>query len=200
MSNKRVSQGQWPNWGLQDWSEYPSEDSSGGEIWGYTGKLSYAPGEELELHINCSGKDYSIEIVRDGAEWETVYHQEQLPAAYYPTPQNSYEVGCQWPVAHRIKIPEQWKSGAYLIILRTAHNGIVTEQEAFFTLRAASPGDKDREPSGCCPRRGNSPVGLPLCEWSQADPLPRDSCERCRDIPHNRAPPLPPMQVPAQPY
>ncbi|MDB2351917.1 hypothetical protein N9V92_01870 [Luminiphilus sp.] len=142
MGKQRVSQGQWPNWGLQDWSEFPSQDSNGGEIWGYTGKLSYAPGEELELHVNCSGKDYSIEIVRDGAEWRTVYHQEKLPAAYYPTPQNSYEVGCQWPVAHRIKIPEQWQSGAYIIILRTDHNGVMKEQEAFFTLRAASPGDK----------------------------------------------------------
>ncbi|NIB38382.1 hypothetical protein HBA55_02235 [Pseudomaricurvus alkylphenolicus] len=139
MSNPRVPRGQWPSWTLEDKSEYPSDDPTVAEVWGYTGKFSYAPGEALDLHVNCSGRSYSIEIFRDGATWESVYRKENIPAEKFDTPQNSYEVGCGWPTTHSFIIPSDWKSGGYVVVLST---GDGVEQEAFFVLRAAKPAEK----------------------------------------------------------
>ena len=49
-----LSVGQWPGRATTNWSEFPSDDPKEVEVWGYTGKPSYAPGESLNLHTNVN--------------------------------------------------------------------------------------------------------------------------------------------------
>ena len=135
--------GQWPHWMRTKWAEFPPDDPKELWIWGYTGQLSYEPGDELDLHVNTSAKQYDLEIYRDGAEWELVYKKEGLPGKKHPTPKDCSKVGCNWPVSHKLRIPRDWKSGGYVIVFRVTgkdvHGSAVKEQEAFFILRAARP-------------------------------------------------------------
>jgi hypothetical protein len=135
----KLSVGQWPSWTTTNWSEFPSDDPKEVEVWGYTAKQSYAPGETLNLHVNVNpnGRKYSVEIVRDGAEWVSVYKKEGLVGAKHDTPIKAYTKGCGWPVSHTLKIPSDWKSGGYVVIFRIQDGKKVKEQEAFFILRAA---------------------------------------------------------------
>jgi hypothetical protein len=91
-----LSVGQWPGWATTNWSEFPSDDPKEVEVWGYTGKQGYSPGETLDLHtnVNPNGLTYSVEIVRDGAEWVSVYKKEGLVGAKHETPTLAYTEGC----------------------------------------------------------------------------------------------------------
>jgi hypothetical protein len=135
----KLSVGQWPSWATTNLSEFPSDDPKEVEVWGYAGKQSYAPGDTLNLHINVNpnGRKYSVEIVRDGAECVSIYKKEGLVGAKHDTPIKAYTEGCGWPVSHTLKIPSDWKSGAYVVIFRIQDGKKVKEQEAFFILRAA---------------------------------------------------------------
>ena len=54
MERKLIEEGPWAMEGLF--------------IEGYTGAVSYAPGDELTLHVSTSAKEFEIEIAREGAE------------------------------------------------------------------------------------------------------------------------------------
>ena len=135
------SQGQ-RNWitNVAYWYEFPSNNRDDLEVWGYTDRLSYAPGDTVELHVNTTSDSYDIEIFRDGAEMESVLSESNLAGSYHETPIDCYAKGCGWPVSHQFKIPSDWKSGGYIVVLRVEKDGQVIEQEAWFTLRAKKPG------------------------------------------------------------
>ena len=127
--------GQWPHWIDQDWSEIPSDDPNTLEVWGYTGKLAYQPGETLDLHVSTTAGTYGIDIFRDGAKREKVYAKHGLPGEFHRTPANCYETGCDWPVGHRFEIPRDWKSGGYVITFTARKANKRIEQHGFFLLR-----------------------------------------------------------------
>lgn len=110
---------------------------------GYTGQVSYAPGEEVTLCVSCAGASFSVEITRIGARSERVWSEENIPGKVYPVPDNASSHGCQWPVAVTVKIPPEWRSGYYHVALRTRdHGGGFThrstrtaEGQCFFILR-----------------------------------------------------------------
>ena len=122
------------------WFEFPSEDKTELEVWSYTDKLTYGPGDTVSLHVNTTAKDYSVEIFRDGGTWESVYKKEGIAGAYQDTPLDAYKNGCNWAVSHQFKIPKDWRSGGYVVVLKVQRGEEVIEHEAFFTLRAAQPG------------------------------------------------------------
>ena len=132
--------GQWQHWVEQDWSEIPGNDTSRLEVWGYTGKLSYRPGESLDLHVSTTAETYSVEIFRDGARWQRVYRMDGLPGQWHMTPANCYEAGCNWPVAHCFEIPGDWKSGGYVVSFKARRDNKHIEQHGFFVLRPLAPG------------------------------------------------------------
>ena len=122
------------------WYEFPSNDPNDLEVWGYTDKMSYAPGDEVALHVNTTADTFEIEIQRDGGALETVMTKSGIKGGYHETSIDCYEKGCGWPVSHRFTIPADWKSGGYIIVLRVERDGQVIEQDAWFTLRAKNPG------------------------------------------------------------
>lgn len=110
-------------------------------IEGYTDPLSVSPGERISFHISTSTVGYSIEIARVGAQRQVVWTKENLRGAEHPIPENASTHGCQWPVALKVQVPEDWKSGYYSVVLRGAdHNGQEAKGEMYFVVRSAHPG------------------------------------------------------------
>ncbi len=123
----------------QNWYEFP--DASAGEAWTYTTEFTYAPGERVEFHTNASVEEYTLEIVRDGVNPESVYCAEGLAGERFVTPRDASVKGCGWPVTHSWEIPADHKSGPYLVFTRAINSeGESIEHQHFFVVRAADPG------------------------------------------------------------
>lgn len=133
-----TSYGQWTHWAQNMVGERPSDDPKKLEIWGYSGQPSYEPGETLELHVSTTAATYAVQIYRDGAEFELVYEQDGLPGSRHETPDDAYISGCGWPVSHTVEIPEEWRSGGYVVVLKAADERGEVVQDGFFVLRAPS--------------------------------------------------------------
>jgi hypothetical protein len=125
---------------IANWYEFPTTNLEILEVWAYTDKLSYAPGDTVALHVNTTADAYSFEVFRDGATLDSVYKRENIGGAYHDTPLEAYESGCNWPISTQFKIPYDWKSGGYVIVLSVERDGQRVEHEAFFVLRSANPG------------------------------------------------------------
>ncbi len=115
---------------------------------GYTDRLSYRAGETIEFHISTTAGHYAMEIARLGAESEVVVTESKLPGAAHPIPEDASSHGCRWPVAHRLTVPDAWRSGYYNVRLRVADSGgkfvgrnrRTAEVDLFFIVRPADPG------------------------------------------------------------
>ncbi|MDB6135701.1 MAG: hypothetical protein JWM59_3944 [Verrucomicrobiales bacterium] len=110
---------------------------------GYTGQVSYAPGEEVTLCVSCGGPVFSVEVTRLGAKPQQVWSAADVAGKAYPVPENASSHGCQWPVAVTFRIPPEWRSGYYQVVLRTRdqgggfthRNARTAEAGCFFILR-----------------------------------------------------------------
>ncbi len=100
----------------------PARDPEVLEIWAYSDRFSYLPGETLHLHVSTTAERYDIEIGRDGQRYEALLRLEGLTGVHHETPQDCSVVGCGWPVTQEIPIPADWQPGGYLITLR-GHRG-----------------------------------------------------------------------------
>jgi hypothetical protein len=119
---------------------------------GYTGRVSYAPGEELTLHSSTTAAAYAIEIARLGAERIVVTNRTGIAGREFAVPENASSHGCGWPVSWSFAVPSGWTNGYYQVVLRAADNGgpytqrnrRSAEGECFFIVRPAEPGKRTR--------------------------------------------------------
>jgi len=117
-------------------------------IEGYSGQVSYAPGEEVGFHLSTSAAKFSVEISRIGAEAKVVWTGKDLPGKEHPVPDDASSRGCRWPEAFRVPIAADWPSGYYTARFRIEDTGgrwtqrsrRTAESEAYFIVRAAQPG------------------------------------------------------------
>ena len=115
---------------------------------GYVGHVSYAPGEDLTLHVSTSAAKFSVEIARLGAKSESVWSSASVAGREHPVPEDASSRGCNWPAAVMLKIPAEWRSGYYHVTLRARDGGgrfiqrgtRTAEGSCYFVLRAAEPG------------------------------------------------------------
>ncbi|MEO8272023.1 MAG: N,N-dimethylformamidase beta subunit family domain-containing protein, partial [Aureliella sp.] len=130
------------------WADSPTSLT----IEGYTGRVSYRPGEELTLHVSTPAPNFSIQITRLGATSELVFEQAGIVGQASPIPENASSHGCAWPALWKMPIPENWTSGYYHVRLfaqdgggKYTHRGARTaESSCFFIVRAAEPGKNSR--------------------------------------------------------
>jgi hypothetical protein len=122
-------------------------------IEGYTGAISYAPGDELALHLSSTASECTLSISRVGAETTAVLKDEKVEKLLeYPVPETASAKGCNWPVGYRMKIPADWKTGYYEVRMKirdsggrfTQRNSRTAESTCYFVLRAAEPGKNGR--------------------------------------------------------
>ena len=117
-------------------------------IEGYAGQLSVAPGEEVTFHVSTGAAKFDVEIVRLGAQKETVWSRKDVPGQAHPVPENASSGGCQWPESFRVPVPKEWRSGYCEVTLRAADSGgkfvqrgrRTAESSCFFVVRSAAPG------------------------------------------------------------
>ena len=118
-------------------------------IEGYAGEISYAPGDELQLHLSSPSPACDLTITRVGKERTVVFERKKLEGlAEHPVPVNASSHGCGWPVGFRMPIPADWKSGYYEVALHVSDKGGTytqrnvrsAESTCFFVLRPSSPG------------------------------------------------------------
>lgn len=119
---------------------------------GYAGQTSYAPGDELELHIASSQGRIAIAIHRLGRDAEKVWETSDAAASDPPIPDRASSHGCNWPVTYRMTIPDDWQSGYYEATLSAedgggsyVHRGRRTARSSlFFVVRAKTPGQQSK--------------------------------------------------------
>ncbi|MBX3398431.1 MAG: hypothetical protein KF873_06800 [Gemmataceae bacterium] len=103
---------------------------------GYTNQVSYAPGEELKLHVSSAAERYDVEIARLGAKREVVWSKKGVPGKVHPIPANASSHGCRWPATLTIPVPENWRSGYYTVKLGEKN------RDAYFIVRPKVPASK----------------------------------------------------------
>lgn len=114
-----------------------------GELWCYTDRFSYRRGDAVPIRVHATGKEFDLEIIRDGARPRSVYQASGLPGVRQATPDDAYRVGCDWSAAVTITLDADWESGFYLVVVRMTHDGRTMEREGFFIVRPELPDDVD---------------------------------------------------------
>ena len=116
--------------------EMASGDAGRAQAWGYTDRLSYAPGDTVALHVMGSGP-VRVVVARDGLVAEAVLDQV-VKARFAPTPADASVRGCDWPVGLRFRVGDGWRSGVYTVSL----TGEGHASQHMFVVRAARPAAK----------------------------------------------------------
>jgi hypothetical protein len=129
-------------WAPADWpSERPSDDPDALEIWCYTPRFSYRPGDRVDVHVHTTADRFSFAVVRDGRTPQTVLERTDVPGARGHTPDDAYATGCDWPVATSFEVGTDWRPGLYLLIVRVQRDGRApVEREHFIVVRPAVDG------------------------------------------------------------
>lgn len=98
--------------------EMPGMDGDYGEIWCYSDRYSYRPGENVLLQVSSTASTFSIEIVRDGTDETKVFEKRDIAAHWQDTPAQSWIGGCGWNTVFEFRIGKEWPSGGYRLVLR----------------------------------------------------------------------------------
>ena len=112
-----TTRGPWPGAISENFHERASNDPAVPQLWAYTDRWSYAPGDTIHLHVSATVPAYDLEVVRDGAVREPIFKMPDLRAAFAQTPEDCSVNGCGWPAALEIDIPLTWRSGGYILHL-----------------------------------------------------------------------------------
>lgn len=97
--------------------ERPGMDGARGEIWCYSDRFSYRPGETVRLQVSSKFSAFAIEIVRDGAIETKVLERSGIAARWQETPEHCSVEGCGWETTFEFRIGDDWPSGGYRITL-----------------------------------------------------------------------------------
>ena len=113
----------------------PARDRDILEIWGYTDRFSYAPGERVAVRVSTTAERYDIEVGRDGAEYVPMRTWTGLRGVHHETPRDCSVHGCGWPVALEFAIPPDWPSGGFLVTLRGYRGRECVEEHHLIVVR-----------------------------------------------------------------
>lgn len=130
-------------WSPRGWPSERAFASGGPEVWCYTDRFSYFPGQTVSLHLSSSARRFDVEVIRDGLYPEVVWSARGVTAERVEAPEDAYAVGCGWPVGLTVEIPDDWPSGFYIVTVRADAGAEVWEREHFFVVR--SPRDRRAE-------------------------------------------------------
>ena len=119
--------------------EWPGMNGDRGEIWCYSDRFSYRPGESVRLHVSSTAPTFAIAIVRDGATETKVFEQRGLAARWQNTPEQCSVEGCGWETAFEFTIEASWPSGGYRLTLTAeSHDQKLMRYDHFFIVSPAA--------------------------------------------------------------
>ncbi len=122
----------------------PARDEAVLEIWGYTPRMSYAPGDTVALHVSTTAKTWDLEVGRDGQAYEPVLLERGLVGSHQDTPGDCSVQGCNWQASHEFTIPKDWRPGGYLITLGAERDCDQVEEHHLILVRGAANTEKPR--------------------------------------------------------
>lgn len=117
------------------------DDAAVPQVFCYTDRLSYRPGETLQIHASSSRPLVDFRIYRDDLRQTPVATFNAVAVPFTLPPADFIEAGCGWPVVLRWTLPADLPSGLYLIIAKIeAQDGRSQEQEHGVFVLPAEPG------------------------------------------------------------
>ena len=130
---------------LTNYYEGPAADPVDDELWCYSDRLCYSPGETISFHVSTTAKTYALEIARDALVLEGLFTRDKLSGCRHDTPDDASVIGCGWPVGFEFQIPTDWSSGAYRVTSRIeTRSGDSLEQHHMFMLRSSAAHRQER--------------------------------------------------------
>ncbi|MGE5401163.1 MAG: N,N-dimethylformamidase beta subunit family domain-containing protein [Ignavibacteriales bacterium] len=110
---------------------------------GYVKPWSVAKGDTLNIYINTSKPKFDIIVYRIGLnEFEPVMTITGVTGGSRTIDTMDYEKGVSWPVSYRLKIPEDWRTGAYGLDFPDAAGQ--PSKGAVFAVKEKVPGSSSR--------------------------------------------------------
>lgn len=118
--------------------ERPGMDGARGEIWAYTDRFSYAPGDTATLFVSATAPAFAFTIARDGATLTPVLSRDNVSARWQETPDQCSVQGCGWQATAEFRIDPAWPSGAYRLTLKAqGRDGAPILSHHLFIVRPA---------------------------------------------------------------
>ena len=106
----------------------------------YCGRLSYAAGDDVTIHVSCETEMYDVEIHRWGSERVLVWSAFGLTGVRPDTPDDADAHGCGWPAAITFPVPAEWQSGFYHVTLTA--RGAAPDRSAGHAAFVVRPADR----------------------------------------------------------
>ncbi len=107
----------------------------------YCSRLSYRPGDVVDIHVSTTAPAYDVTIERWGAERSIVWRSPSpIGGRDLPVPEDADARGCAWAVGVRVPVDTAWRSGFHLVTLH-AHDAPAGRAVAHagFVVRPAAP-------------------------------------------------------------
>jgi hypothetical protein len=114
--------------------EMASADPSRPQVWGYSDRLSYRPGDTLRLHAMSGADSARLTVSCDGLAPRVVL-DTTISTSFAPTPVDCSVRGCDWLMAYEAAIPADWPSGVYAFTLTVPGH----QSQGMFVLKPAKP-------------------------------------------------------------
>ena len=124
--------------------EFPTNDPNKLELWLYTDKLSYLPGDEIIFYVHTTADAFDIKIERDGESLRKVFGKAGIKGQIQKTPKDAYAIGAKWDESLRLRMPGHLTSGVYLVTATAAKDDKQIQAEHFFVVRAKEPGQSSK--------------------------------------------------------
>ena len=103
---------------------------------GYPDRLSYGPGDTVEMRCSSRAATFAVEVARIGRERVVVWRRDAIPGSEQTVPDRAFEVGCGWPVTFSFGVDPAWPSGFYEVTFRAdGETGRTATSEACFVVR-----------------------------------------------------------------
>ncbi|RRH94114.1 hypothetical protein EH240_27835 [Mesorhizobium tamadayense] len=105
------------------------------EVFTYTDRMSYRPGDTVRFHTSTTAERFDISIVRDGLSPLKIAHLKGISGESVGLREDFFERGCDWPESQSWQIPLDAPAGFYIATSQASLGGKSQEQEhGFFVL------------------------------------------------------------------
>lgn len=119
---------------FRHWYEAAEADRPG--VFAYTDKISYQPGEEVEVKISSSCSSANLRLYRDGSVATVLYAGEINGLGVQESRNSPYRNGCGWETSWTWTLPDDTRSGAYILRLEIPGSWRPIVHHHIFIVRA----------------------------------------------------------------
>ena len=124
------------------WFERPDTIPGRPEVWAYTDRISYAPGDTVRVHVSGTTPVVDVTMHLD-TESTLELHRGEASVEHHPTPADAYRTGCGWPVAFEWTIPLDCPSGGCILTVSGRGPDATARHQHLFIIGPAR-GSSDR--------------------------------------------------------